>query len=441
MKKAVALIIIAVIFISTTISAGALDYGCDVDTTTSAVYVENLDTDTVVLDKASEQKMYPASTTKIMTYIVVAENVSDFENTMVKIDEDVLADMDPESSVMGLLDHIGEEFSVLDLLYGLMLPSGNDAALVLARYVGESIDGFADMMNKKAETLGCKNTHFVNPNGLFDENHYTTARDMAVITKYAMTLDRFKEITNTKSYMPKGFSEPIETTNYMIDSSQEGGKYYYEYAKGIKTGYTAEAGKCLVSTAQRDGYTYLCVALGADYSEVEQINYAMLDSAEIYDWAFNNLSYQTLYSKDEAIKSVAVDYTLGNKTTDIVAQSDIKTLLNNSYDKLLLTYNIECEDKVAAPIKKGDVLGKLTIYYDNEEVGSANLVASEDIKRSFLVYAAHKTGEFISSHLWLVILLLIIIVLIIVLLLLNKRQKRIQREKRQNRVHRSHRYR
>ena len=436
MKKIAALIISAVLFISTTISAGAVDYGCDVDTTASAIYVENLDTNTVVLDKASQQKMYPASTTKIMTYIIVAENVSDFENTTVKIEEDILADMDPESSVMGLSDHIGEEFSVLDLLYGLMLPSGNDAALVLSRYVGKTIDGFADMMNKKAQELGCKNTHFVNPNGLFDENHYTTAQDMAVITKYAMTLDKFEEITNTKSYTPKGFSEPIETTNYMIDGSQEDGKYYYKYAKGIKTGYTAEAGKCLVSTAIKDGYTYLCVALGADYSEVEQINYAMLDSAALYDWMFNNLSYQTLYSKDEVIKSVDVDYTFGNKTTDIVAQNDIKTLLNNDYNKSLLTSKIECEDKVAAPIKKGDVLGKLTVYYDNEEVGSVNLVASEDVKRSFVVYAAHKTGEFISNHLLLTIFILIVIILIIALLLINKRQKRIQREKRQNRVRR-----
>ncbi len=283
MKRIIAVLCALLIALLCMAPAYAADYGCDVATSTGAFYMENLDTGNVVYTKSATELMYPASTTKIMTYIIVVENVSDIENTRVDITEEALSDLDPESSVMGLSAHIGESVTVLDLLYGLMVPSGNDAALVLSSYVGGSVSGFVEMMNQKAAQLSCKNTHFTSPHGLFDEHHYSTAEDMAIITKYAMKKPLFNEICNTTRYTVSSYSdspdETIETTNYMIDESQKGGYYYYPYAKGIKTGYTDEAGRCLVSTAEKDGYHYLLVALSAPYSFDEDINYAMLDSA------------------------------------------------------------------------------------------------------------------------------------------------------------------
>ena len=138
------LLAVAAIFV-TSISVSAVDYGCDVSTVSGAIYLENLDTGAVVYEKNADGQMYPASTTKIMTYVVVADNVSDLDGTMVDIKEDVLTGLDPESTVMGLSDHIGEQYSIRELLYGMMLPSGNDAALVLADYVGSGIPGFVDM--------------------------------------------------------------------------------------------------------------------------------------------------------------------------------------------------------------------------------------------------------------------------------------------------------
>ena len=194
MKRVFSVILALLLIFITAASAGAANFGCTVDPVSSAVYLEELNTGAVVYEKNADETVYPASTTKIMTFIVVVENVPDIDNTSIEITSESLSTLDPESSVMGLESHIGESFSVRDLLYGLMLPSGNDAALVLADYVGQGIDGFVDLMNRKAAQLGCANTHFTSPHGLHDSQHYTTAREMAVITKYAMEKSVFMEI-------------------------------------------------------------------------------------------------------------------------------------------------------------------------------------------------------------------------------------------------------
>ena len=171
MKRIICALLVLIVVCATCVSASAIDYGCDVSTVSKAVYLENLDTGAVVFEKNAEEKMYPASTTKIMTYVVVADNVSDLDGAMVTIKEEVFADIDPESTVMGLKDHIGEQYSVRELLYGMMLPSGNDAALVLADYVGEgSIAAFVDKMNAKAAELIMKDEHdlIVIYNGNYD---------------------------------------------------------------------------------------------------------------------------------------------------------------------------------------------------------------------------------------------------------------------------------
>ena len=171
MKRIAVVVFSAMMICLSVFSASAVDYGFDIDTVSKAVYLENLNTGTVVYEKDSGQKMYPASTTKIMTFIITAENVSDLDSTKVTIEQEVIDGLDPESTVMGLAQHVGEQVSVRDLLYGLMLPSGNDAALVLADHIGGGIEGFAEKMNAKAAELGCKDTHFANPHGLYDPDH------------------------------------------------------------------------------------------------------------------------------------------------------------------------------------------------------------------------------------------------------------------------------
>ena len=430
-----------------------------------ALYLEELNTGTVVYEYYDKtdvngndpyKTIYPASTTKIMTYIVVAENVSDLDGTMVEVTYDALDGLDPESSVMGLEYHIGESFSVRDLLYGLMLPSGNDAALVLARHVGGSVSGFVDLMNRKAAQLGCKNTHFTSPHGLHDSNHYTTVRDMVTITKYAMKRADFMTVCNTVSYKPDGFNNAFSTTNYLIDSSAEDGRYYHPNAQGIKTGYTEEAGKCLISTAEKDGCRYLCLAMGAEYSYAEDVNYAMLDTKRIYEWALDSLAIQHVYSTTDIIRSLPVQYVWGNKMLDLVPESDVTVLLPKDYNEnnpdSTRSYQVshelkllKSEDSVAAPIKKGDVYGTMTVTLKITEkdpnnpgmandktisLGTMNIVAAEDIEADSSNKTLHQAVETVEEHWVLFIILGLVLIIGIVVLVRVLRRRKVRRQRR-----------
>lgn len=407
------------------LSASAVDYGCTVEPVADAVYLENLDTGAVVYQKQADQKMYPASTTKIMTYAIVADNVPDLDGTRIAIKDGLFDNIDPDSTVMGLSEHIGDSFSVRDLLYGMMLPSGNDAALVLADYVGSGISGFVDMMNAKAAELGCAGTHFTNPHGLYDPDHYTTARELAVITKYAMNTQSFMEISNTVEYTPEGFEHPIRNTNYMLYPKEQAGNYYYPYVRGIKTGYLDEAGKCLVTTAIKDDLTYLCVELGTYYTFEEDINYAMLDAAKLYDWAFTDLGKQTVYGPSDTVKSVPVKYSNGDEEVAAIPEKEIIALLPNNYNKDLVAVDIKCADSVDAPVAKGDVLGTVSVRYDDMDLGTTDIVAAADVERNDFKYTVSRIVDFVSKHIILVVAVLVLIIaLIIVIAAVRARKKR-----------------
>ena len=435
MKKIVSVFTAVLLIALTALSVSALDYGCDVETVGSGIYLEELNTGVVVYEKNADTRMYPASTTKVMTYIIVAENVSDFNSEMVEITEEALATLDPESSVMGLKDHIGESFSIKDLLFGLILPSGNDAALVLATYVGGgSIDAFVEKMNAKATELGCTDTHFVNPHGLYDPNHYSTPRDMAKITKYAMNVRDFMDICNTKQYTPAGFEDPIVTTNYLIDRDGHYGDYYYPYAKGIKTGYTDEAGRCLISTAELDSYRYLCVDLGAAYTFEEDVNYAMLDSRSLYDWAFNNVTSQAVYPATSVLANISVEGTKDNTTLDLVPVSDVRALLPQGYKPELISAQPEVPQSVSAPVAKGTVIGSVKVYYDGELIGTSDLCASADIDGATKSEQQAKANTENTIKLVLIIVFTVATLIIAVIVILVVRKAR--RKKREVQRHR-----
>ncbi len=395
----------------------------DADTVSDAVYLENLNSGAVVYEKNSDQRKYPASTTKIMTFVITAENVSDLDNTAVTIKQETIEGLDPDSTVMGLSSHIGEQVSVRDLLYGLMLPSGNDAALVLADYVGNGVSGFVDKMNAKAAELGCANTHFANPHGLYDTEHYTTARDMALIAKHAMTIPGFMEISNTVSYTPEGF-DTLHNTNFMIDKDAEDGAYYNQYTKGIKTGYLDEAGKCIVTSSDKDGDQYVCVCLGAEYSFEDDVNYAMKDTAKLYDWAYANLGMQTIYSPADSLASVDVKYVRNGKLLSAVPEKDIKAFLPNNYDKNKLTVNINCAEQVEAPVKKGDVLGTVSVKYEDLDLGTTNLLAAEDVERDISPFEVFVTENIMLLAIVAAVLILIIILLIVLIAVRSARKRR-----------------
>ncbi len=399
------------------------------ETTTKSLYLVNLDTDTVIYSKASTEKRYPASTTKIMTYIIVAEHIDDFENTKVKVDGSILHMLDGTGSSMAGLE-ADETLSIYQLLCCLMIHSGNDAALILADYVGGGdIAKFVDMMNEKAKELGCKNTHFANPHGLHNDDHYTTAEDMAVITRYALTLPQFSEITNTVVSDCLGDDRYLVTTNSMIDANR-GGSYYYSYARGIKTGSTgSDSGYCLVSTAVRNGYTYLCVALGAPYedSKGEQLeNGSMIDSKALYQWAFENLEIKTILDTNALIKSVKLEYAWNKDTLQLVPAESYSTILPtdiniSSIDK---TYNLP--EGVEAPVQAGDKIGTVTLSYANQELVTIDLLAGETVERSEFLTALDGVNSILQSQWFFIVIgafILIFIIYLIAATIYNRSKK------------------
>ncbi|MBQ3969553.1 MAG: D-alanyl-D-alanine carboxypeptidase, partial [Clostridia bacterium] len=367
-----------------------------------------------------------ASTTKIMTYIVTVEHVQDLKGTKVTVDKDILDQLQGTgSSLSGLEYFVGKSLSIYDLLNCLMIKSGNDAALLLANYIGDgSVQSFVDMMNQKARDLNCNNTHFMNPHGLHDENHYTTAEDLAIITQYAMTLPEFNEITSTVSTYLSADTEkeyPLITTNYLIDEKR-GGDYYYEYAKGIKTGTTDEAGYCLVSSASNGGYTYLCIALGApsvndDLTPVDD-NGAMLDSAAMFKWAFDNLALKSVVDEQTPVCEVPIELAWNQDTVQLVPQGQYSTILPNDIERSSIDIVTEIPDKIIAPVIEGSVIGTATIKYANQDLTTVNLIAAETVERSKILFFLDSAKKILKSQ-WMILSIVIVIVLIVLYVIIT----------------------
>ena len=416
-KKFISFILFLLVLVSALSSAFASNFSLNFTPTCEALYLVNLDTNTTAFNKNGDKKMYPASLTKIMTYIIVIENVDDIDNTIITIKDDLIKSLlGTGSSISGI--KANEQLSIRQLLHCLMIKSGNDAAIVLA-----DISKFVNLMNDKAKSLGCNNTHFMNPHGLHDENHYTTASDMALITKHAMTLPYFIEITSmSTSYIMGENKYPLVTTNSMIDLSR-GGKYYYAPAKGIKTGHTDEAGQCLVSSAVNNGYTYLCVALGAPTKDANgnkiQDNYAMLDSKELYKWAFSTLQIKPILNRKNMVGEVNVKLASNRDTLMLVPSDDFSALLPKEVSSSSVDIQVEKPEFVKAPIKAGQKIGTATLKYANVELAKVDLVASEDIERNWILFSIDFIGNIISS-IWFKISLFLAISLIILYIILIK---------------------
>lgn len=436
MKKFTAVIIAAAIALSVFLLPGlqvkAAEFDIDFETHCTALYLENIDTESVVYQKNENERRYPASTTKIMTYIITCENVADINKTNVKVKSSILHMLDGTGSSMAGLKE-GETLTVYQLLNCMMIPSGNDAALVLADYIGNGdINKFVEMMNAKARELGCENTHFANPHGLNDPNHYTTVSDMAKIAKYAMTLPEFVNITDTVTSDIIGDDRYLVTTNSMIDPVR-GGDLYYPYAKGIKTGSTGnDSGYCLVSTASKGGYTYLCVAYGAPYEDEEGENYengAMLDSISLYDWAFDNLSIKTVIDKNDLVKEIGLDFAWNKDTIQLSPSNSFSTILPYDVKIGSLERSYSLPERIDAPVKEGDVIGTVTLSYEDQPICTVDLIATENIDRSELLTALDGIKNVITSKWFLLAVGIIafLIMIYIIVVLVYKRKKSSQR--------------
>jgi len=310
----------------------------------------------ILLEKNSKDKMAMASTTKIMTALVALENGDLYSQVKVS---------PKAASVGGSSFYLkpSEILSLENMLYGLLLPSGNDAAVAIAEHIGGSEENFVKMMNQKALELGALNTHFANPHGLDNPDHYTTAEDLAIIAKHAWTYNKFREIvqTKTKEIKDGNVNRKIFSTNRLL--------WEFDGADGIKTGYTGNAGKCLVATADKKGFRLISVVLGsADHFQ---------DSKRLLDYGFANYKLTPIVIQNNYFTTISVEKGV-LKTVDLIAEDSIFLPIK---DNEKVSCKIIAPKKIKAPVFKGEKIGQLHIYIDNKFATSISLVASRDIRQ------------------------------------------------------------
>ncbi len=434
-KRLITILCILLVLTLSVSSVSAISYEYNGDLESDTVLMVNMDTGISVYEKNADLVRFPASLTKIMTFIIVSENVEDFENTRVEIKQDVIDTLSGTGSMTSGVDYkVGEKMTVMDLVHCLLVSSGNDAAMVLADYVGGgNVQYFVDLMNEKAQELGCVDTHFMNPHGLHDEMHYSTARDLYTITSYAMTLPMFTEITNTHTYYCEGDDYPLVTTNSLIDLNR-GGDYYYTYARGVKTGTTDEAGRCIITTGIADGYAYMCICMGAPYENSDH-NGAFTDAKGLLKWALTELELSRMLTMETPVCEVSVNFSSSDSEILLYPKENVNTILPKEYNEKDISVVPDVPVTVDAPVKKGDLIGTATVYYQDEIIKTVDLVSSEDIERSTVAYTINVTQQILGSwQFWLSIVIAVILIVLYIILATNvhhkKKQKKVKKYRR-----------
>ena len=345
----------------------------------------DLDSGKILYSKNANTRMYPASTTKIMTAILTIENC--------QLTDTAIASHNAIYSVPSGYSHAniqeGEELTIEQLLNVLLIPSANDAAFVLAEHIAGSVEAFADMMNAKAVEIGCKDTHFVNPNGVHDENHYSTAYDLALIGKYAMQYDVFRDIASkTSCSLPATDKYPREdrlfnTTNDLLreNYSRAANNYYYPYATAGKTGYTDAAKNCIVATAKKDDISLLAVVLHGERTE-DGLSQRALDCKTLFEYGFNNYKHEVIAHKGDVAREIEVSGgTNDSKNLNLVYSEDITALVPINYDVSSTTPNVKLTENMYAPISEGTNLGSITFSIDGFDY-SCDLLAAHTVYKS-----------------------------------------------------------
>lgn len=436
------------------------------------VYMVNLDTNVVIYAKNEHQRYYPASITKIMTAIVTLENCPDL-NAKVRVGSDAMNefwgdDLNKRGASTCAFEIGQDNLTYMDCLYGLMVSSGCEAGNILALNLCDTIEDFVALMNKKAQELGCEDTHFANTHGLWEEDNYTTAYDMYLITRYAYDrVPKFMDISDTYSYQfpandnnPDGYTK--YNTNPLISASSD---FYLEYVHGVKTGSIDEyydkdgtthpGGRTLVSTAQKNGFAYILVTLQAPFynENNEKYNYSALDHYNLYEWAYKSFVYSTVVSENEICAEVNVEQG-ENDRLQLVSRNPFTTIIpkdlaegeengdasNSSTSpvqkKVTLMY-----DNIIAPVEKGEVLGKLEMIYQGELVQTIDLVAAKSIERSQVAYIADRANSLTDTS-WFFPLLVLLGLCIVAQIILHsvRRRKLLQEARKRERMRRRNSY-
>lgn len=396
----------------------------------------NADTGIVLYEKNADEKRFPASTTKVMTALLTLEHVEDL-NELVTAEKADFEQVTADSSNADIKP--GEQIRVIDLLYAIMLPSANEASYILARHVAGSYEEFVNMMNAKAKELGCTGTHFSNPCGLHEDDHYSTARDLLKISQAAMQDETFRTIAETAQYrMAATNMHPeriIYTTNMQIFRKTD--PWSNVFAKGIKTGHTSQAGNCLVSYAEKGKAKLYSVVLGcADAPDSTSVALSFTETNKLLNWGFDNFVSKTLAKQGESIMSTKVRLSTDADELVLTAKNDLVATLpkNIEVENLVVTPTVpESKD---APIKAGDPIGSITYSYAGIDYGTVELVALNDIERSNVLYYSDKLENFFKSSIFkiaLVVLTIFFVLYVLFNLAFGGIRRRRQRQKMRSR--------
>lgn len=342
----------------------AADYWPDAPETLSpSVILMEESTGTILYEKNSDEAHYPASITKIMTTLLALENgnLSD----MVTFSDDAINNTEGS----GIARDYGEQMTLEQCLYGVMLESANECAYAVAEHVGGTVENFVDMMNAKAKELGCTNTHFANPHGLQDENHYTTAHDMALIAQAAYQNETFRIIIGTKMYTIPPTNKHAEETvlrnhhDMLCTYHNANRKYLYPYCVGGKTGYTATANSTLVTYAEKDGMTLICVVMNT------QSPNQFIDTVNLFDYAFDNFQVLNVAENDT---DYSAETTVDNGNLDNIApfvelDKDAVIVLPKTAEFSDTSSSVEYNDS------DPEIAGSITYTYAGRNVGKADI--------------------------------------------------------------------
>lgn len=419
MKKLISVFTALIVLLSFSVlvepqTAEALSFRPSFLVKSDAGILYNVDTQTVVFEKNADKQCSPAQTVQIMTAIIAMEDAQSLDlveevppiilNEFEKYRQQYPEEQFPYNEVTLAYLEEGEQLKVEQLLSAMLLESSCEAAFTLAYVAGEgSIQNFVNKMNEKAKEIGATNTHFANPTGLYDESQHTTARDMLLITNYALSLPGFAELSSAASYStgPTNMHSDginLNNVNLMMDPESE---YYYKGTKGIKTGNSNQSKRCLVTKASRDGQNYLAVLFGAPFETDEygdDIYTHLNDAAQLFDWAFNNLEYKVVLEETQEIRSPKINYAQGKDFINLKPANDVKCMWLTNVDTANIVTEIDyVYDEINAPIKAGEKLGTLRLRYLDNEIGTVDLVAYSDADVSYVKYASALCKSYIKS--------------------------------------------
>ena len=384
--------------------------------TAPAAYVVNLDTNIVVYEKNSETPLSAASLTKLMTTLLLLENYQDQLDSISLTAPSYVYDLIWEQSTNASSADIrrGETQSLRNLLYAMLLPSGNEAAYIVADYMGGgSIDNFVAMMNDEAKAVGCTGTTFVDPCGL-NPNNITTARDAYLILRALTAYDVFSTVVGTPSYdmgTNDRYTTPgtyiIQTTDKLITNSS----YHRDYTKGGKTGSLGEW-QNFAGWHSQDGESYISILLNVPYdADPEGMRPALVETATIMDWVFDTYTIVPALDTTQPITEVRVAYSTQADTVMLDPADNMMTLLPREGGAALTEQVFNVPDQLPAPIKQGDIVGTVTLTIEGETIGTADLIAGSDVSRNQLLYTISRVSLFFSSTYFKVVVILTMLVI------------------------------